>query len=71
MYGFILACIQFKGTGKNSLTHWRARIWLPVAFKKIPGTPTKCHWSRAQFQKGRPSYPLQNYICFSPLTSGL
>jgi len=38
--------------------------------KKIPDTPTKTCWSRAQFQKSS-AYPLQKYTCFSPLTSGL
>ena len=34
-----------------SLSHWKARIWLPVVFKKIPDTPTKTCWRRAQFRK--------------------
>jgi len=36
-------------------TEKQARIWLPVAFKKIPDTPTKTHWSWAQFQKSQPT----------------
>jgi len=54
MYGFIMACIELHTTGKNSITLKR-RIWLPVAFKKIPDTPTKTRWSQAQFQKGQPT----------------
>ena len=27
----------------------------PVAFEKIPGTPTKSRWSRAEFQKVQPT----------------
>jgi len=52
----------------NSLSHWKARIWLPVAFKKIPHPlkPTETAPSSE-----RSAYPLQNCLCFSPLTSGL
>ena len=37
----------------------------PWLSKKIPDTPTKTHWSWAQFSV-RSAYPLQNYVCFSP-----
>jgi len=49
-----MACIEVYATGKNSLSYWKARIWLPMAFKIIPDTPTKSCWSQAQFQKGQP-----------------
>jgi len=42
---------------------------IPVAFKTIPDTPTKTHWSWAQFQKGQLS--LCKTTRFSPLTSVL
>jgi len=29
-----MARIELYATGQNSLSHWKARIWLPVAFKK-------------------------------------
>ena len=35
MYGFTMACIELQDTGQKSLSHWKARIWLPVAFKKF------------------------------------
>jgi len=55
MYGFIITYIELYDTRQNSMSHWKARIWLIVAFKKIPDTPTRrTHWSRAQFQKGQP-----------------
>jgi len=41
----------------------------PLAFKKIPDTPTKPAEAEPSFRKV--SLPLQNYVCFSPLTSGL
>jgi len=66
MHGFIMAFID---KGQNSLSHWEARIWLPKAFK-FPGTPTKTHWSWAQVTE-KSACSLQNYTCFSPLTSGL
>ena len=34
---FIMACIELHDTGQNSLSHWKAKIWLPVAFKNNPG----------------------------------
>jgi len=39
----------------NSLSCWKARIWLPVAFKRIPDNLTKTCWSWAQFWKGQPT----------------
>jgi len=67
MCGFIVVCTDLPATGQNSLTHWKARIWLSWLSKKIPDSPTQT--DRAQF--GKVTYPLQNYACFSPLTSGL
>ena len=32
-------------TSQNSLSHWKPRIWLPIAFNS-----RQIHWSRAQFQ---------------------
>ena len=60
-HGFIMVCTDLPATGQNSLTHWKARIWLSWLSQIIPDTPTKTGWSRAQFQK---AYPLQNYVCF-------
>jgi len=28
-----MACIELHATGQNPLSHWKARIWLPMAFK--------------------------------------
>jgi len=27
-YGFIMVCTDLSATGQNSLTHWKAKIWL-------------------------------------------
>jgi len=40
-----MACIDLHDTGQNSLSTY--------GFSKIADTPTKTHWSRAQFQKGQ------------------
>ena len=64
---------QFWGplaTAKNSLSHWKARIWLPVAFKKNSWHTHKNPLKPSQVSE-RSAYPLQNCVCFSPLTSGL
>jgi len=44
--------IELYATSQNRLSHWKARIWLTMPFKKIP---TKTHWSQAQFQKVQPT----------------
>jgi len=69
MYGFIMARIELYDTGQNSLSHWKARIWLPMAFKKKFCTQsTKTHWSQAQFQKEQPTPCKTTYILLrSPL----
>jgi len=36
-----MACIELCPTGQNYLPHWKARIRLPMAFKKIPPKPTE------------------------------
>jgi len=28
MYGFIMVCTDLPAAGQNSVTHWKARIWL-------------------------------------------
>ena len=33
-YGFIMACIELSDTEQNSLSHWKARIWLSFDFEK-------------------------------------
>ena len=48
-------CTDFQATGQNSLTHRKARIWVPWLSKKISDKPTKTGWSWAQFQKGQPT----------------
>jgi len=35
----------------HSRSHWKARIWLPTAFKKIPDTPTQCTEAEPSFRK--------------------
>ena len=66
-YGFIMACIELYATGQNSLSHCKARIWLPVAFKK---NSRHTHQNRLKSSpvSERSAYPLQNYVCFSSLT---
>ena len=54
----------------KTLSHWKARIWLPVAFKK-KFRHTYQNPLRLSPVSEMSAYPLQNYICFSPLTSGL
>jgi len=51
MYGLIMACIELYATGKNSLSHGKARILLPLAFKKIPDTPPKPADAESSFRK--------------------
>ena len=46
-----MACIELHVTGQNSLSHWKGRIWLPVAFKKFPDTPTKPAEAEPSFRK--------------------
>jgi len=40
---------------KLSITLKSKGLATHMAFKKIPDTPTKTHWSQAQFQKGQPT----------------
>jgi len=66
-----MTCTKHYATDQNSLPHYKATIsiWLPVALKKkIPDIPTKTCWS---WISERSPYPLQNCVCFSPLTSRL
>jgi len=41
MYGINVACTELYHTGQNSPSHRKARIWLPVAFKKYSDTPNQ------------------------------
>ena len=34
MHEFIMACIEAQDTDHNFLQYQKARIWLPIAFKK-------------------------------------
>ena len=63
-----MACIELYAAGKNSLSHWKARIWLPVAFKK---RHTHQNPLKPNPVSERSAYSVQNYVCFSPLTSEL
>ena len=51
------ACIELHDAGQNSVA-LKSKNLATMAFKKVPLKP----W---------PAYPLQNYICFFRLTSGL
>ena len=51
VYGFIMACIAPHERG-----HWKARIWLPLAFQK------KFHWSWTQLQRGQPTPYVQGML---------
>ena len=53
---------------KNSLSHWKARNWLPVAFKKC-SRHTHQNSLKLSPVSERSANPLQNYVCFFPLTS--
>ena len=68
--GFIMACIELYASGNNSLSHWKARIWLPVAFK-INSRHTHQNSLKPSPGSERSAYPLQNYVFFSLLTPGL
>ena len=57
-------------TGQKSQSHWKARIWLPMAFTKIPDALTKNLLKPSPVSE-KLTYPLQNYVCFSLLTSRL
>ena len=54
----------------KTVWHWKAGIWLPVAFKK-KSRHTHQNPLKPSPVSERSAYPLQNYVCFSPLTSGL
>jgi len=68
-YGFIMVCTDLPATGQNSLTHGKERIWLSWLSKNSRHTHQNCLKSSPVSE--RSAYPLQNYVCFSPLTSGL
>jgi len=54
----------------KTLSHWKARIWLLVVSKNN-SRHTHQDPLKPRPVSGRSAYPLQNYSCFSPLTSGL
>jgi len=51
MHGFVL---NSYATGQNSLSTRKSKK--KHGFLKIPDTPTKTRWSRAQFRKGQPTH---------------
>jgi len=62
-YGFIMACIELCVIGQNSLSHWKARIWLRIlAFKKNSRHTHRNGWGRPQFQKGQPTPCKTTYV---------
>ena len=66
MYGFIMACIELYATCQNSLPHGKQGFgysWLSKQFQSHPPKPSPV--------SERSAYPLQKYVCFSLLTSGL
>jgi len=66
-YRFIMVCTDLPAAGQKSLTHWTG---YPGFQKKKFHTHTS---KPAEVEPGseRSAYPLQNYVCFSLLTSGL
>jgi len=52
----------------KTLYHTESKDLATHGFQKNPDTPTKTHWSRAQFQKGQPT-PCKTTYAFrcSPL----
>ena len=60
MYGFIMACIELYTTGKNS-----------IILKSKDSRHTHQNPLKPSPVSERSAHPLQNYVCFSPLTFGL
>ena len=61
-----MACIELYATGKNSLSHRKAKIWLPVAVKKNSRHTDQIPLKLSPVSE-RPAYLRQNYLCFSLL----
>jgi len=66
MYGFIMVCTDLLTRGQNSLTQEFGNPGFQKKFRH-----THQNWLKLSPVSERSAYPLQNYICFSPLTSGL
>ena len=69
MYGFIMACIELYNTGRNSLS-LKSKDLATHTFKKN-SRHTHPNPLNASPVSERSAYPLQNYVCFSLLTSRL
>ena len=66
-FRFIMALIEVKDTGLNSLSHCRNRVWLPIVSKK---KSKKNHTLLLKHAEAESSFslPPANCVCFSPLT---
>ena len=65
-----MTCIELVGIGQNLSTTLKARISPSWLSNKIQDTPTKTGM-KSSLVSERSAYSLQNYVFFSPLTSGL
>ena len=68
MYGFVLGPLQFQSTGQNTHLTLKTAILPVLAFKK---NSTHLHSNQPKLSPVSESstHPLQNYVCFFPLTS--
>jgi len=65
-YGFVMACINCTLCYRsNCLSHWKARIWLLMAFKKNSRC-THQNMLKPSPVSERSAYLLQNYILLPP-----
>ena len=68
MYGFVLGSLQFQSTGQNTHLTSKTVILPALAFKK---NSTHLHSNQPKLSPVSESstHPLQNNVCFFPLTS--
>ena len=67
-YGFVLGPLQSQSTGQNTHLTSKTVILAVLAFKK---NSTHLHSNQPKLSPvtESPTHPLQNYVCFFPLTS--
>jgi len=64
-----MACIELRVIGQNSIT-LKSKEFGNLCFQK-KFRHIHQNWLKSSPVSERSAYPLQNYVCFSPLTSGL
>jgi len=62
--------IELVGVGQKLSTTLKSKDLAVVAFKQN-SRPTHRNQLKSSLVSERSAYSLQNYVCFSPLTSGL